>query len=207
MAIQLACEGIKIWRAGQPESMYLWRHSCSWNSCKDPIDWLWQNYCNNDEWKAINKNIGVPVEFKKVGRFNWSSPNLTSRYEHTLHDIIKSPSTHSYPLKACCSPLRSTRSNKIDVEDFFHDGFSSISHNACSACHILVLIVLQTRSYVWHVESPFGKAAKCNQYCALELVFIPEVSSYLWSLWCIALVKIAFSNVDLPTVSQTSLFA
>lgn len=51
----------------------------------------------------------------------------------------------------------------------------------------------------------FDKAAKCNQYCALELVFIPKVSLYLWSFWCIALV--VFSNVDLPTVAQTSLFA
>ena len=44
---------------------------------------------------------------KKVRRFSWLSPNLTARYEQTLLDF-KSPSTHSYPLKACCSPLRSS---------------------------------------------------------------------------------------------------
>ena len=107
--------------------------------------------------------------------------------------------------------------NKTDVDDFLHDWFSSICHGCewegtlqystitLSASHILVLSVLQTGSYVLHVESLFDKAAKCNQYCALELVFIPKVSLYLWSFWCLALV--VFSNVDLPTVAQTSLFA
>lgn len=81
--------------------------------------------------------------------------------------------------------------NKTDVDDFLHDWFSSICHGCewegtlqystitLSASHILVLSVLQTGSYVLHVESLFWQSGEmqpilCARTCLhTQSVFVP----------------------------------